>query len=38
MQSRYCVRHWQGSPPGVPQDLAEAARWFRTAAEQGDTD
>ena len=22
---------------GVPQDFAEAARWYRAAAEQGDT-
>jgi TPR repeat protein len=27
----------EGKPQGVPQDYAEAARWYRLAADQGNT-
>ena len=27
--------YWDSTGPGVPQDYAEAARWYRRAADQG---
>lgn len=41
--SRSCATSWlrgvmYDSSEGVPQDHAEAARWYRKAAEQGDPD